>query len=260
MKFLLIFSILFASALGLSNSVNKQYGLPNFDMDQELSPEDLKRLEKLLIKELEFVEHKKLNDVNINVLMNDYLDKILDNVRTLIIDNGFDPTSIPDLLNINFGIGHTDLTEGQLNDTSTLTRFENATLSYDNVSKQLIADMLLRFEDLKFIYHYHTMVTFISMTGHLHGDIEHVHINIRLGIDFAQYKVFVDTINFKHTGEIKLRFSGNAAIDWITNAMSWVLTGMLHDLILNIVKNIIADPINSVVEAINRIFHPEWFI
>lgn len=82
MKFILIFSVLFALALGLPNSINKQNVLPSFDtdeensfdmdeeysfnmneensfdMDQELYTEDLARLVRLVIKELEFSEHK----------------------------------------------------------------------------------------------------------------------------------------------------------------------------------------------------------
>lgn len=258
MKTLIIFAFCVTTSLCFIKSATGNE-IPNFNMDEALSPEDLQKLEELVAKEKDIWEKKKLQDVSSSAIIDEFLDRLLENVKVIIIKNGIDPTSLPDE-RVNIGIGHTDLTEGQLNDTSTIQRYEDATISYDEGSRQLTAEMVLRFEDLKFIYKYHTKVTIISMTGHLHGDIEHIHIHVKLGFDFNEYKMFVDSIDFKHTGDINITFSGNGAVDWIINAMSKVLTTILHDLILSIVKNIVESPINALVDAINKIFHPTSFI
>lgn len=258
MRRLLIFSLALASVFCSSIPINYDE-VPNFDMDQVLSPEDLQRLKELVAKERQLLGHNELRDVIINVILNDYVDQIMANVQTLILESGLDPTDIPDL-SVDIGIGTTDLSEGQLNDTSTIMRYEDATLSYDNVSKRLVAAMVIRFEDLKFIYKYHTKVTFISITGHITGEVQHIHINLNLGFDFDGWRVFVDKLDFQHTGDINVRVSGNDAIDWITNAMSWAITGILHNVILDIIKGVIADPINQIVDSINSILHPSSLI
>ncbi|XP_050309179.1 uncharacterized protein LOC126745390 [Anthonomus grandis grandis] len=255
MKGLAIFSVLLWASTAAALVNRDEDGLPLFNMDRELTIDEMQELKELVAKELQLRE-EKLNSVSYTCLINDFMDELLANVQTLILKNNLDPIYITDEMTIDIGIGKTTLSEGQLNDTHTIMRYENASLSYDTDTKQLVADMVLRFEDLKFIFKYHTKVGLISMTGHLHGDVEHIHIHVKMGFDFKSALMFVDSIDFKHTGSISLKVSGNALIDWITNAMSTVLTGILHNLILDIIKNMIASPIDTVVDLINQMLHP----
>ncbi|CAG9769811.1 unnamed protein product [Ceutorhynchus assimilis] len=258
MKIYLPICLFFGFCSSIAFAINENE-VRNFDFDRDLSPEELEELRGLVNKELNLHDLSKLQNTIIEVELNDYMDRLLSNVRELIIKNGIDPTSLPDQ-KIDIHVGKTKLTEGQLNDTSKIERYENATLSYNTDTQKLIAQMTIRFEDLKFIYKYHTKVTFISMTGHVHGNVKHVHINVQLGFDLKQGLLFVNSINFKHTGSITIKVSGNSLIDWITDAMSFVITGVLHDLILSTIKNIIANPINSIVETVNNFLHPTSFL
>ncbi|CAG9768096.1 unnamed protein product [Ceutorhynchus assimilis] len=177
--------------------------LPNFHMDDELSAEEIENLKELVNREFKLQDLSKVQTPSEDVTLNDFIDKLLANVRRLIVDDGLDCTSLPDFA-VNIGIGETKLTEGQLNDTSTIERRGNTVLSYNSDMKRLSLKMTLGFQDLKFIFKYYTKVTLFSITGNLHGAIKDIHINVQIGFDFNTELVYVDYIDFQNTGCVLL--------------------------------------------------------
>ncbi|XP_066143906.1 uncharacterized protein [Euwallacea fornicatus] len=184
--------------------------------------------------------------------LNELIDEILPRFNAIIVEAGMDPAIMPDET-IDVKIGSSHLTEGSLSNLATIQRYEDVTVSYDQDANKMDIEFILNWEDLLLTYKYHTKVPLISISGHVIGEVKHLKVHIKLGVDFNTYHLVVDALDFKHTGSIKLKFTGNGLVDWITNAMSAVFSTIFHNLILKIIKNVTMDPVEEIIAALNEI-------
>ncbi|ERL87320.1 uncharacterized protein LOC109534779 [Dendroctonus ponderosae] len=244
MKCLLVAPLLLATALAA--------GLAGFE------PEGVAKLKQELIEQFSAVaqglptlaSHNSLGSSE--ALLNDYLDLVLPDINSAISSAGFDPTSLPDE-KINIGIGHVNLSQGNLTKLATIERYHNVTVSYDSDSKKVALEFILRWQDLELIYKFKSKVVLISSTGHVVANVEHLKIHLKLAFDLNLAQVEVQSLDFKHTGDIALTFTGVGVLDYIIDAMSNSFTGIFHNLILDMVKKVAMDPVEEIVEAINQI-------
>ncbi|XP_060518116.1 uncharacterized protein LOC132696952 [Cylas formicarius] len=199
-------------------------------------------------------DFKMLDGDDIDVAyLNDFMDDLVANIVITIETTGLDNITLPDQDDISIGVGKLNLLEGSMSGLNTMTRYEDATLTYNRDTNKVAFEMILRFQEIAFIYKYHSKVLFISSTGHVHGTVSKAKIHVKLGFDMANYAAFVDTIDLSKTGTISVKLSGNSGIDWLTNAFSTITTTILHPLILSMVTNAVKGPINSLVGSINDV-------
>ncbi|XP_019756126.1 uncharacterized protein LOC109534777 [Dendroctonus ponderosae] len=213
----------------------------------------------LVVSETKLNDLSALKNVNLEdfeIIVNDYVDKLLENVQCLITNNNLDPTPMPSQ-DLDITIGQANITEGQLKGMSTIKRHGNAVLVYDSQSKQLRVDLILGFQDIKFVFDYFMEVVVQKLTGQLHGSVDQINMHVKLGFDFAKGLTFVDHINYKNKGKIRVWLTGKKLADWISNAMTSTVTGLLHNLVLDIVRDSLRRPVSSVVDAVNQVLHPK---
>lgn len=128
----------------------------------------------------------------------------------------------------------------------------------------------------QFVFDYFMEVVVQKLTGELHGSVDHINMHVKLGFDFAKGLTFVDHMNFKNKGwvtaifpsqfpglnfeffrKIRIWLTGKGLADWISNAMTSTVTGLLHSLVLDIVRDSLRRPVSSVVDAVNQVLHPK---
>ncbi|CAG9769812.1 unnamed protein product [Ceutorhynchus assimilis] len=245
MKFFYLIPLILTVALG--------YNLVEYGevMQKQILKEEIVKLFKDVIQKLALVQSEigLSNDLAAN--LNDYLDQLLPGINQAISKAGYDPKSLPDQ-SVSIVIGKSTLKEGTLSKLATIERYQNVTVSYDSDARKVAMDFILRWEDLQIIYKYHTKVAFVSITGHVTADVEHMKIHLKLGFDYNTNHITVDSLDFKHTGDISLKFSGHKIVDYITNAMTTVFTTLFHSLVLSEVKKITMDPVQDLVNTFNN--------
>ncbi|XP_066143817.1 uncharacterized protein [Euwallacea fornicatus] len=186
-----------------------------------------------------------------NLEMNSMIDELLNDLRNIIIRQGLDPMNLEDetlqLLGI---VGSMKLTNGWLQDLSTILRYEDIIVSYNSANKTITFLMPLSFRDLLFTYDYVTRVLLFSVSGDVHGKIVDVHMDLTLTYD-AVNGFILDNINMKDSGKVTIEFTGNHLVDWLTNAMTACITTVLHPLIVKILQSNVESIGKEVVVAIN---------
>ncbi|XP_050309180.1 uncharacterized protein LOC126745391 [Anthonomus grandis grandis] len=191
-----------------------------------------------------------------NIELNPLLDELLVNVKDALIRNGMDPMDLDDetlqLLGI---VGSIKLTNGMLQDTSTVAREGDVVVSYNSNTKRLTFNLPLTFKVLLFTYKYTTRVTLLTISGDVQGKIDDVSMNLVVAFD-ANTKTFVlDDLSLKNSGKITVKFTGNGLVDWLTNAMTAVITTVLHPLIVAILESNFMVFGEEVVRAFNEYLH-----
>ncbi|KAF7287567.1 hypothetical protein GWI33_005930 [Rhynchophorus ferrugineus] len=162
-----------------------------------------------------------------------YTQQILDNLKPIIIEQGLDPLELPDEeIDLLIG-GSVTLTNGWLEDFSTIGVYDTVKLSYNNETNIIDLTLPLSFDELM-------------------AKISDVKLSLHLGFDFNSYEAFVDEIDVKNSGSISFDFSGLGLLDWVIEAMSTVLTILFHDIILGVINAIIYNPVENVVENLNE--------
>ncbi|XP_056635446.1 uncharacterized protein LOC130444374 [Diorhabda sublineata] len=184
--------------------------------------------------------------------LNDYFDEILENLAQDIIFDGYDPAELPDETLSLLILGKITIDKGWLRDLSTISRYRDIELSYSSAEKKLELNFAIQFEFLQFTYDYVTELPLMTIRGEVEGKVEHVKIESALSFDFHTYHVALDYFNIMDTGKISIKFSGEGLVDWVTNAMTSVITTFLHPLILGIVQNVTKGPLQNSIDAINE--------
>ncbi|XP_028139255.1 uncharacterized protein LOC114333563 [Diabrotica virgifera virgifera] len=222
-----------------------------------LSKEILRDVDvELLLTQMETIYLFEKNSAgNITAVLNEFLDKVLENMENFIINHGYDPMQIPDTA-LNLPItGSITLKKGWLRDLAMIKRYKDTGVVYSSEEKKLKMIFSLQFEELQFVYHYITQYLLLRIEGEVEGKIEDVIIQAALSFDFHTYNATLDNFDIMNTGSIDIEFSGNGLIDWLTNAMTGVVTAFLHPLILSIIQNIFKGTLGSLVDAVNEIIH-----
>ncbi|XP_076254884.1 uncharacterized protein LOC143192930 [Rhynchophorus ferrugineus] len=181
-----------------------------------------------------------------------YTQQILDNLKPIIIEQGLDPLELPDeAIDLLIG-GSVTLTNGWLEDFSTIGVYDTVKLSYNNETNIIDLTLPLSFDELMISYDYKTKVLLLTISGDVKAKISDVKLSLHLGFDFNSYEAFVDEIDVKNSGSISFDFSGLGLLDWVIEAMSTVLTILFHDIILGVINAIIYNPVENVVENLNE--------
>ncbi|CAH1117804.1 unnamed protein product [Phaedon cochleariae] len=256
MKFCVILFVLINSLLASSveNSASSSIEDVASSSIENLTFENLEDVEFAVSKEL---EEKLLAAVqgggSVTSVIDEYADEILKNVAELIISNGFDPVELPNATLNLIPTGHIFMTEGWLQDLSTISRFENVTSTYKSSERLLIVALPLKFDALLFTYKYHTEVLLLNLRGDVNGKLEKVKMRITLQFDFNTYKAELSQFDMSDTGKLSVEFSGLGLIDWVTNSMTSVVSLFLHPIIIAIINSIVKAPLKAIVEAVNEI-------
>ncbi|CAG9829934.1 unnamed protein product [Diabrotica balteata] len=222
-----------------------------------LSQEILEQVDvELLLTQIETIYlHEKSSSGNITAELNEFLDKVLENVGNYIINHGYDPFPIPDTV-LNLPItGSITLKKGWLRDLSMIKRYKDTDVIYSSAEKKLKMVFSLQFQELQFVYNYITNYLLLTIKGDVEGKIENVIIEAALNFDFNTYNATLDNFDIMNTGSIDIHFSGNDLIDWLTNMMTGVVTAFLHPLILSIIQNVFKGTLSDLVDAVNEIIH-----
>ncbi|XP_066255351.1 uncharacterized protein [Euwallacea similis] len=239
----LLVSLVFAYGSGVPQP--RQLGIKATDIASE---ETLAKLVEALKK---FSQDGDTSGI-FNLEMNSMTDELLGDLRQILIRQGMDPLDLEDetlqLLGI---VGSMKLTNGWLQDLSTILRYEDIIVSYNSANKTITFLLPLSFRDLLFTYDYVTRVLLFSVSGDVNGKIENVHMDLTLTYDAINEFILTD-INMKDSGKVTVKFTGNSLVDWCTNAMTAVVTTVLHPIIIKILQNNVESIGNEIVTEINK--------
>ncbi|XP_060517154.1 mitochondrial chaperone BCS1 isoform X3 [Cylas formicarius] len=90
--------------------------------------------------------------------INEYVDAIFEQLKSIIIRSGLDPTQLSDETLKLFPTGKITLTNGWLQDVSSLSRYDDAEISYNTKTRKATISLPINFKALLFTYNYHTKV------------------------------------------------------------------------------------------------------
>ncbi|CAG9829933.1 unnamed protein product [Diabrotica balteata] len=222
-----------------------------------LSQEILRHVDvELLVTQMETIYFFEKNSAgNITAVLDEFIDKVLENVGNYLINYGYDPCQIPDTV-LNLPItGTITLKKGWLRDLAMIKRYKDTEVVYSSEEKKLKMIFSLQFEVLQFAYHYITHYLLFTIEGEVEGKVENVIIQAALSFDFNTYNATLTNFDIMNSGSIDIHFSGHDWIDWLTNAMTAVITTFLHPLILSKIQNIFKGTLCGLVDAVNEIIH-----
>ncbi|KAG5874040.1 hypothetical protein JTB14_021768, partial [Gonioctena quinquepunctata] len=185
-------------------------------------------------------------------VIDEYGDEIIEHIRQIIIRNGFDPVELPnDTLKL-IPLGSCTLSDGWLQNLSLLSRDKDIEITYSSSRRIVELEIPIKFDALMFSYNYVTKVFPLTLRGGIEGKLSNVKVNIILSYNTRTSRAHLDKFDITKTGGISIRFTGNALLDWISNAMSSVITLFLKPIILNIVDWILKGSLDSMVDTINE--------
>ncbi|CAG9769813.1 unnamed protein product [Ceutorhynchus assimilis] len=209
-------------------------------------------LESFLEALKKFVQDGDVSGI-FNLKMNPTIDEAIDKLRAYFISCGFDPLELDDqklqLLGI---IGSIKLTSGWLQDISTISRNDDVIVSYNSATKKVAFTLPLKFNVLLFTYKYVTRVTLLKIKGDVLGKIQDVVMNLNLIFDGSTGKFVLKSVSMKDSGKITVKFSGHSLVDWITNAMTSVITEVLHPLLISMLQSGAMSVGNDITDAVNE--------
>ncbi|XP_019873964.2 uncharacterized protein LOC109602077 [Aethina tumida] len=192
--------------------------------------------------------------------VNEYVDKLLANIGNFIIQSGLDPMELPDLEQGLIPMGDLTLSQGWLQDTSTIGRYDDVIVTYDRQTKKYTLSVPLLFDSLEFTYDYKVQVLLLSYSGGIIGKVKDLRIYTTLTFDFNNYQASLEKFDLTNSGTLSLKFTGNVLVDWLVNAISTVVSTILHPIIIRIIQAIVKSPLEAVVAIINQfidsILHP----
>ncbi|KAJ8956945.1 hypothetical protein NQ318_014364 [Aromia moschata] len=188
-------------------------------------------------------------------IIDDYADKVFENIEELIIHQGLDPVELEDTSLKLIPTGTIALSSGYLQNLSTLKRNGDVTVTYYSSSSTLEINVPIKFETLTVSYEYLTKILLLRIKGEAHGKVENLNIDVRLGFNFTTYEASLDNFDIGNTGKLSLIFTGNGLVDWIVNIMTTVVTTFLKPVILNMTKSVIRGGLQAALDAINSYIH-----
>ncbi|XP_060517351.1 uncharacterized protein LOC132696509 [Cylas formicarius] len=255
--FCLIFSIVPSTTFGGSNEHFLPHNLLNGNLKIPTSKSNF-----LLLKNMfEVMYFNELRAGIIQAQMNNYTDQILGNVKKLIVEAGLDPMELSQEVLGLPPLGSVTLSNGWLQETSTISRYNDVIISYNSETKIMQLTLPLSFKTLLATYDYHAQALLLGVSGKVNVKITNARMDLTMGFNFKTYHAFVDKADVRDTGSISLQFTGNGLVDWLIDLMSGVITTFFKGIILTIVDLVIAHPIQDAVGQINdvidSILHPE---
>ncbi|RZC37491.1 uncharacterized protein BDFB_010402 [Asbolus verrucosus] len=168
-----------------------------------------------------------------NAVLNEYADKIFENLRVFMIHQGFDPVEMPDMhTGFNYTLiityhGELDLTQGWLSDLSTIHRGGD------------------------FTYDYSAKIMGLGPTGGIEGKVSNIAVEVKIGFDTTTLTASLDEFYIIHAGDIDFAFNGNPLVDWLLNVLTEVVTTLLKEVVLLVVENVVRGGLQSAIDIIN---------
>jgi len=254
MKLLILFLTIIAISYGKPALNNELQVCEPKKLDfklNELGSEE--SLNKFLDALKKFARDGSPSDI-VNFAMNPFIDEELADLRSVIIRGGMDPLELEDeTLQFLAGIiGSIKLTSGWLQDISTIARNGDVIITYNSATKRITFSVPLSFKVLLFTYKYLTRVTLLSISGDVQGKIDDVRMNLLLTYDANLQSFVLDGLSMKNSGKVTVKFTGNNLVDWITNAMTSVITTVLHPIIVAILQSNVKSIGYGIVDAMNE--------
>ncbi|XP_046393894.1 uncharacterized protein LOC124161558 isoform X1 [Ischnura elegans] len=175
--------------------------------------------------------------------MNDYVDRMLKNASQYLLDNGFEPMKLPDIVKpFSFkdlvGIewhGELDLNHGWLQDLSTIFRSGDVTVEYQDMKMLIKAQ--LGFKDLVFDYDFVAKFMDLSKKGEADGKAAGVLIAFSALVDLSNETIALQDFAISHVSDTEVEFTGMGTIgDFVLDAMTKVVIDVFDDEIIKAVE------------------------
>jgi len=189
-----------------------------------------------------------------------YIDQILENLRQMIMEQGLDPMTLPDLetgfsdtiLGVTWH-GSATLRNGQFWGLSTIARSGDTSFTVVDNTTELTAMLSLK-----------------APTGHYdaHAEFMGIGVGASARIDVVEIQIYADmtmTIGdelgfqlkdfyISHLGNISVDIDGLGPLDWILEILVDFLDeffrGWIKDIVEGLLKDLLQDLLNN--------FHPDW--
>ncbi|XP_050309172.1 uncharacterized protein LOC126745387 [Anthonomus grandis grandis] len=229
--------------------VNYQESLILSEIQEQLSRKIVSEISWEKVRDLTLENGFEANG-NIQADVTDYALKVVKNIENLIIEGGLDPLALSNQ-SINMIVGSITLTDGWLQELSTLNISDAVIAKYTQTTGVLELTLPLAFDSILISYDYHTKVLLLSIKGAIDAKVKHVSMNLHMGFNFTNYHAFVDDVDITDTGSITIKLTGLGLLDWIIEMITNTLTALFHSIIIWVVNLVIYTPVNMVVNAIN---------
>ncbi|XP_046393277.1 uncharacterized protein LOC124161112 [Ischnura elegans] len=190
--------------------------------------------------------------------MNEYVDKLLENAKKFMIENGLDPYQLDDITQSFsatdlIGIvwhGELKLTKGWAQDLSTIYRSGDVDVQFNNEIVSITAN--LGFIDITFDYDFSAQFMNIGPTGNLDGKANQVQVVLKVDADLNTKKVELKDFSIANVGDVKIEFSGMGTVgDWIVDQLSKVVLDLFKGPIISKVQDVLKGSIEDALANID---------
>nr|CAD7458831.1 unnamed protein product [Timema tahoe] len=213
----------------------------------------------------------------------DYLDSLLDGIRTYASEMGLDPLPLPDytetlsidLLLVNFQ-GEVDLKDGILQDIVTVSRQGDAIIDYEDMGATITFD--LGFDELRdrtsyvdelrighaiidelrigqYQYNFEASIMGIGPSGLAHGTITDLSVHVVIDADLTNIThvdLELEDLKIIHTGSISVLLEGPLELlDIVADGISAVITTLFKDEIMIVIESEVRRVVEEVIAKLD---------
>jgi hypothetical protein len=189
---------------------------------------------------------------------NEYLDALLENVREYLVTNGFDNYTLPDRVE-GFseewiGItwhGEAKLFDGWLTGLQTIHRAGDAALSVDGETGTISLEGLIEFFDFAAGYNMYVGFMDLGIDARAEVKISSVQIELKVRLivtdptDVKGFIVEIDELNITNPGLVTVEFHGLGPLNFLLDALGFLVGNIFGGLIFNAVEGPIASAITN---------------
>ncbi|XP_076254886.1 uncharacterized protein LOC143192933 [Rhynchophorus ferrugineus] len=188
---------------------------------------------------------------SLDIEINEIVDVILDNLRSIIIKSGLDPYELEDrVINLKPS-GSLNLTDGYFKDLSSINRYDDVVISYAPTRQSFSIELPLSFDQLLFNYKYQAKFLLLTYTGNVQGIISDIKIGMEFSYNTCDNRILINKFRLRDSGKFSLIFTGSGILDWILNAFTSAVTTILHPALIRIVELFVNTIAQQVVNVIN---------
>nr|CAI5824965.1 unnamed protein product [Callosobruchus analis] len=188
------------------------------------------------------------NDEEITAIIDDYIDKVFDNVHRFAVTHGLDPMALPNMNHSGILGSHVILTNGTFKGISTLRRKSHVKLIYNHKTRVI-----------NFHYHYDLGAALVKEKGGFTGIMKDYSVTIDMNFDFKTYRLKMAKPMWLN-GIVIVEFDGTY-LAIVKTILGSLVTTVLTPLVVNpILSGIVSKMGNKVVttinDAIDKFLHP----
>ncbi|KAG7199498.1 hypothetical protein KM043_014117 [Ampulex compressa] len=204
-------------------------------------------------------EHAPETTATVN--MNEIVDLMRPSISKYIVFSKLDPLKLPNVSQSFWAVtptlppfpskGMIDLKSGLLHKLSSLERYGDAILSYQN--KTLHFNTGIQFSNLFAEYDYAARIFVIVHNGQLKTSVANVRTKVEVTIDVGNYTLTLNNLKVLSVGSIKVTFKGNKALDWLINPLSKAIVPIFKDSLIKSIEKSAANAIQKNFDKINAV-------